>query len=463
MLVRRTGDTASAIGAGKLLKVMSGDRIHTAVSYYYQCSPCDSDNANGLNTLTTGLVNVLSNSLGGTAFTKSYANNISTAIGNTYEIATFFNPESPSGGTTDEPKAYLHVLLFDEQFKFDDVNSYVEQIEPGDSAIRKLGASAVDVKKNGYAYIYFSNESEEFVYFDNFLLTHERSRVLEETHYYPFGLTMSAISTKAAGVLKNKKGYNSNEIQNHEFTDGSGLELYDFNARTYDPQIGRFIQIDPETEEGGQEAFSPYHFGFNNPISNSDPDGKFPTPIIGLYRAATTAYRIYKGARALDKIKDVASRERNAIELKKEVVSLLAENSGVVTGYLMEKMIEVSADTKEEKQRGSNNQKTKEAAETGQEAHRQEQAKLKEQAKLNGEEVATEVPMTLKDGTQVRKDAVREDGTTVIIKPDTKSGRISAEKREKLMQKNGHKTEVILYNPKDPKYQPGSATYIGPK
>jgi hypothetical protein len=51
----------------------------------------------------------------------------------------------------------------------------------------------------------------------------------------------------------------------------------------------------------------------------------------------------------------------------------------------------------------------------------------------------------------------------VIIKPDTPSGHKSAAKREKLMKDNNHKTETIYYDPKDPKYQPGSPTYIGPK
>ncbi len=55
------------------------------------------------------------------------------------------------------------------------------------------------------------------------------------------------------------------------------------------------------------------------------------------------------------------------------------------------------------------------------------------------------------------------DGTKVIIKPNTPSGQKSAAKREKLMNEDGHKTEKIFYDPKDPKYQPGSSTYIGPK
>jgi len=89
---------------------------------------------------------------------------------------------------------------------------------------------------------------------------------------------MTGISSKALafGDPKNKKGYNGNELQSKEFNDGSGLEFYDFNARTYDQQIGRFLQTDPESEEGDQESWTPYHFGFNNPVLHNDPDGRFP-------------------------------------------------------------------------------------------------------------------------------------------------------------------------------------------
>jgi RHS repeat-associated protein len=91
---------------------------------------------------------------------------------------------------------------------------------------------------------------------------------------------MAGISSKALsfGSPENKRGYNGNELQNKEFSDGSGLDLYDFNARTYDQQIGRFIQIDPLFEDG-QESINPYHFSFNNPVRFSDPDGEAPTDI----------------------------------------------------------------------------------------------------------------------------------------------------------------------------------------
>ncbi|MFB6454396.1 RHS repeat domain-containing protein [Chitinophaga sp. Hz27] len=138
------------------------------------------------------------------------------------------------------------------------------------------------MNKSGFLYIYTSNESASDVYFDNLLVAQASGPVLEETHYYPFGLTMAGISSnalKGSNYPENRKKFNGNELQSGEFSDGSGLDLYDFNARTYDPQIGKFLQIDPLIESE-QESLSPYHFSRNNPVLFSDPDGKFPILLV---------------------------------------------------------------------------------------------------------------------------------------------------------------------------------------
>jgi len=90
-----------------------------------------------------------------------------------------FAPQSPSGGYTYQPKAYMHILLFDEQFKFDAANSYVVQVSAWVQESRQTLYGSASVKKNGYAYIYFSNESNDLVFFDNFNLTHQAGPLLE--------------------------------------------------------------------------------------------------------------------------------------------------------------------------------------------------------------------------------------------------------------------------------------------
>lgn len=85
---------------------------------------------------------------------------------------------------------------------------------------------------------------------------------------------MSGISDKAIKnqYAENKfRGNGGDELQNKEFSDGSGLEMYDAFFRGYDPQIGRFWQIDPLADIN--EAWSPYSFVNDNPISFNDPLG----------------------------------------------------------------------------------------------------------------------------------------------------------------------------------------------
>ena len=173
--------------------------------------------------------------------------------------------------------------MLDEQFKpvitNDGKNSWFDQVNPATSdELKEHNIEGREITKNGYLYIYVSNETHhQPVFFDNLQVTHIRGPLLEETHYYPFGLSMSGISSKALsfGNPQNKYKFNGgNELQSNEFSDGSGLEMFDAVNRMYDPQIGRFWQID-ELAEANWE-WSPYEFAHNNPILLNDPLGLDP-------------------------------------------------------------------------------------------------------------------------------------------------------------------------------------------
>ena len=69
---------------------------------------------------------------------------------------------------------------------------------------------------------------------------HDRGRIIEENHYYAFGLKIAAISSKAYGAPNNNYLYQGDFS---EFDDDLGWN--DFELRSYDPQIGRFLQSDP--------------------------------------------------------------------------------------------------------------------------------------------------------------------------------------------------------------------------
>jgi len=64
------------------------------------------------------------------------------------------------------------------------------------------------------------------------------------------------------------------ELQNEEFSDGMGLEMYEYKYRFYDHQIGRFISQDRLADK--YAYYSPYQFAGNQVPNAIDLDGLEP-------------------------------------------------------------------------------------------------------------------------------------------------------------------------------------------
>lgn len=79
---------------------------------------------------------------------------------------------------------------------------------------------------------------------------------------------LRAYDGKLAGTYKYK--YNGKELQ-----DELGLNVTAMDYRQYDPAIGRFTSMDVLSEL--EYDWTPYRFGFDNPVVWSDPSGLFET------------------------------------------------------------------------------------------------------------------------------------------------------------------------------------------
>ena len=97
---------------------------------------------------------------------------------------------------------------------------------------------------------------------DNLRITHLQGQVRARYDYYSYGLMWSQ------PINPYDNTYGMREWQMQEWGD-KGIELYQFEARMYDPVLGRWHAPDPL-----EQFHSPYLANFNNPANFVDPDGR---------------------------------------------------------------------------------------------------------------------------------------------------------------------------------------------
>jgi RHS repeat-associated protein len=96
------------------------------------------------------------------------------------------------------------------------------------------------------------------------------NEIRSRNDYYAFGLKMKTpLANNEEGINKNLYGYNGKELWGE-----MDLSINFYGARFFDGAIGRFSSVDPLASK--MPEWSPYSYGFNNPLRFIDLDGREP-------------------------------------------------------------------------------------------------------------------------------------------------------------------------------------------
>jgi RHS repeat-associated protein len=218
----------------------------------------------------------------------------------------------------DGPKAYLNYMIFDREFNYVDggykrVTTVAREIgatgqgEGVDHEPLVFGDGEIKITQPGFVYIYISNENPTLVevFFDDLKVTHTKSPVVQTDDYYPYGLTFNRVQREDA--VENRFLFNGKEVQNE-----LGLGWFDYGARMYMPELGRWGAIDPLAEK--YMPVSPYAYALDNPLIFVDHDGKDVIPTVSVNylqvtRSLSTVHDL--GSTYVSNIAPVAGKDGN--------------------------------------------------------------------------------------------------------------------------------------------------------
>jgi len=269
-------DPSRRIGTALLISVMAGDKFDISATSYFSSDSVNMQSAVDPNSMLNAITSSLVNGVGGY---NQEATNVS-AVNSMFSSSNYLGMyESVLDSLTDytRPLAYINYQVFDAQMNLLPSESGALQISGTPDSWQGIAtAGPLPVKQNGFVAIYMSDADNMPVYMDKLDVTYYRGRLLQEQHYYPFGLAIN--QNVAVGADSTRYLYQGNKLQPE-----LGLDLSDFHARQYDAQIGRFASIDP------MDQFpSGYTGQGNDPANIIDPTGLWGNAPPGGFPTGTT-------------------------------------------------------------------------------------------------------------------------------------------------------------------------------
>jgi RHS repeat-associated protein len=309
--------------------VRRGEKVTASVEYFYE------EDAPGATYDNLGffveeiLVALASSAAGVVPIGEGTLTNI--ALGNTGLTNQVTQLLNNSIDTTDmsKPHAYMVYLAFDSRNQLVSSNSGAIQVTDPNQ-LRTILTNEITVAKDGFMHFYVSNgSSAKGVNFDNFMMTSVTGKTRQINHYYPYGLPIADIDGNYNDYL-NK--YTSKEHQTSEYQErginAKGLEMFDFHARFWEPQLARWTSPDP-----AMQFSNPYLGIANNPVNYVDPDGKKAFLFFGIKKAL--GLKTAAGAKAkFAATKAKFAKSKMAAASKKK--GYMANNGAPPDGYILD-------------------------------------------------------------------------------------------------------------------------------
>ncbi|WP_299464633.1 RHS repeat-associated core domain-containing protein [uncultured Microscilla sp.] len=280
---------------------------------------------------------------------QAYNNNSETATNNpnVLQVGVSFTPGNAGSQSSGLPNAYLRYVFYDE--------TGTRAIQSGKIFVTSVAHTAwerlhfdYEIPANGILQIYTANETDrQNVWFDDLKVDFTPQLIVQENHYYPFGMGLSGI--EKVGKPNHKYLYNGKEKQ-----EAFGLNWLSYGQREYDPAIGRFNRVDRFAEK--YYGFSSYQYGANDPIKHIDVNGdslwiSFKTGFLGLGKRKKVLYKDgvlqnadgtrYEGKGI--KVKNGVVKIQNGF--LKKVVNALGEIRGTQDGGIMVSELQGSNNT----------------------------------------------------------------------------------------------------------------------